>query len=402
VAGGLAKALSAPVPDEALARSLTHAFHSYPARMHPATARVLIELALERAGRRGRKPPVVLDPFCGSGTVLVEARRVGARARGIDANPLAVLIARGKTSVGRPEHRAALRSRSDAIAAAVIEAGREAKYSGGGSRRKRTPRGADTQKRQRQLAHWFAPHVRRELEALAAEIEKEPQRRGAVLTAVLSSILYKVSKRESDTSAERVERKVARGAAARLFQRRTAQLVDGLDTLAEVDAPGVGVADGDARQLGRADITAASVDAIVTSPPYVGTYDYIDYQGLRFAFLGLGAGRAGTSEIGARRGFRGEPMTRKRALERWQRDLSRALAQMALVLRAGGQLAIVTGDSMAGGRAVFAEDMLERCMPSELTRVAMASQGRTAYGVMEQRAFAKREKREHIVLFEKS
>ena len=71
------------------------------------------------------------------------------------------------------------------------------------------------------------------------------------------------------------------------------------------------------------------------------------------------------------------------------------------MLRPGGQLAIVTGDSMAGGRAVFADDMLARCAPRGLTRVAIASQGRTAFGVMEQHAFERRAKREHIVLFEK-
>src|SRR5688572_21117898 len=50
--------------------ALTHGFHSYPARMHRATAaRLLQELKL--SGAR------VLDPFCGSGTTLVEARAHG-------------------------------------------------------------------------------------------------------------------------------------------------------------------------------------------------------------------------------------------------------------------------------------------------------------------------------------
>jgi len=44
--------------------------------MHPLTAARLVN-ALVPAGKR------VLDPFCGSGTVLVEARHRGARgARG--------------------------------------------------------------------------------------------------------------------------------------------------------------------------------------------------------------------------------------------------------------------------------------------------------------------------------
>jgi site-specific DNA-methyltransferase (adenine-specific) len=39
---------------------------------------------------------VVLDPFCGSGTTLLEARLLGHEAIGVDRNPLAVAIARGK------------------------------------------------------------------------------------------------------------------------------------------------------------------------------------------------------------------------------------------------------------------------------------------------------------------
>ena len=86
----LVAALRAPAIAHDVAESLTHPFHSYPARLHPATARILVEyLAV-------RDRPVV-DPFCGSGTVLVEARALGARALGTDLSPLAVLVARAKT-----------------------------------------------------------------------------------------------------------------------------------------------------------------------------------------------------------------------------------------------------------------------------------------------------------------
>ena len=58
--------------------------------MHWATAeRVLSQLDLRGAH--------VLDPFCGSGTVLVEARVAGHAATGVDLNPLAVALSRLKT-----------------------------------------------------------------------------------------------------------------------------------------------------------------------------------------------------------------------------------------------------------------------------------------------------------------
>lgn len=56
--------------DEESTRAHVHGFHSYPARMHPTVARRMIELLSEPGA-------TVLDPFCGSGTVLVEGRIAG-------------------------------------------------------------------------------------------------------------------------------------------------------------------------------------------------------------------------------------------------------------------------------------------------------------------------------------
>jgi hypothetical protein len=50
-AAALVAALRAPHADRDIAESLTHPFHGYPARLHPATARVLVELVAQGAGR---------------------------------------------------------------------------------------------------------------------------------------------------------------------------------------------------------------------------------------------------------------------------------------------------------------------------------------------------------------
>ena len=42
------------------------------------------------------KPGNLLDPFCGSGTIVYEASRAGMSAIGVDSNPLAIWIAKGK------------------------------------------------------------------------------------------------------------------------------------------------------------------------------------------------------------------------------------------------------------------------------------------------------------------
>src|SRR3989338_10289678 len=75
-----------------------HGFHTYPAMMIPQVARRLIETY-------GKDKEVLLDPFMGSGTALLEAslHKNFKKAYGIDINPLALLIAKVKTTPINPE-----------------------------------------------------------------------------------------------------------------------------------------------------------------------------------------------------------------------------------------------------------------------------------------------------------
>ncbi|MEM1944924.1 MAG: class I SAM-dependent methyltransferase [Candidatus Caldarchaeum sp.] len=74
---------------------LTHGIHPYPARMIPQIAHRLIS-------RYSHEKNLVVDPFCGSGTVLVESLLLRRKAIGNDINPLAVLIAKVKTTPIEP------------------------------------------------------------------------------------------------------------------------------------------------------------------------------------------------------------------------------------------------------------------------------------------------------------
>ena len=72
-------------------KRFTHCFHTYPATMIPEVPRELIQRYAPSSGGR------LLDPFCGSGTVLVEARLHGLDCTGFDVNPLAREISDLKT-----------------------------------------------------------------------------------------------------------------------------------------------------------------------------------------------------------------------------------------------------------------------------------------------------------------
>ncbi len=76
---------------DAKTRQLTHCFHDYPARMIPQVAGKLLDLYAPKSGR-------LFDPYCGSGTSLVEGMRRGLEVVGTDLNPLARLICEAKTT----------------------------------------------------------------------------------------------------------------------------------------------------------------------------------------------------------------------------------------------------------------------------------------------------------------
>ena len=72
-------------------KQFTHCYHNYPAMMIPQIAeRILTKYATDSR--------LLFDPYCGTGTSLVEANLKGINAIGTDLNPLARLIAKTKTA----------------------------------------------------------------------------------------------------------------------------------------------------------------------------------------------------------------------------------------------------------------------------------------------------------------
>jgi hypothetical protein len=75
-----------------------HAMHEYKGKFNPQTPRSLILQSRLAAN------DVLLDPFCGSGTTLVEARQLGLQSVGIELHPLAHFVSLAKQSwFRRPE-----------------------------------------------------------------------------------------------------------------------------------------------------------------------------------------------------------------------------------------------------------------------------------------------------------
>jgi len=91
---------------------LTHGFYRYPARFSPQFARKAIEVFTSPGD-------VVLDPFMGGGTTVVEALALGRHCIGSDLNPLASFLARVKTTPLSKNDVMALRSWVSRLAGSI-------------------------------------------------------------------------------------------------------------------------------------------------------------------------------------------------------------------------------------------------------------------------------------------
>jgi len=146
-------------------------------------------------------------------------------------------------------------------------------------------------------------------------------------------------------------------------------------------------------------VAAESVGAIISSPPYIGTYDYIEHHRLRLAFLGMPFDDFEKHEIGARRRFakgQAHPAALK-AIE----DFRLCLEGFNELLVPGGVMALMVGDSVAGVEPVWADGVLRDIAEEHFSVLGWASQERNKLGSLEKRAFGEYPKREHILLFEK-
>jgi DNA modification methylase len=370
---------------EAPDRAHVHGFHAYPARAHPVTARRLVEAFAPDDG-------TVLDPFCGSGTILIEAMLAGRAAIGTDLNPLAVMLARAKTFPRGPEKTNALVEAAKG-AAEVATTRRKAKA------------GAVKRLPQADVAI-FQPHVLLELDGIRAGIAKAPPEARPELSLVLSSILVKLSTTRGDTSDERVEKRIGAGYPSKLFVKKTEELARRMDEFAVAlpsPPPRARVFLDDATKLVK--VKDATIDAVITSPPYAVTYDYLAHHEMRMRWLGLDARGLAKGELGARRDY--DRLAPDEAQRRWQGELAALFRALGRVTKPHAKVVLLIADSATarGPRgepsvALRADDLVAEVAERGRTFVpeARASQARPHFHAATAAAFRDRPRYEHALL----
>jgi site-specific DNA-methyltransferase (cytosine-N4-specific) len=305
--------------------------HPYPARFIPQIPAQALDL-LDIDGP-------VIDPFCGSGTTLAEARRRDLPSLGIDLNPIACLISRVRVQRWRPADASIGLDHSKHI--------HERALTGGDAEALSTaiPR----------LNHWFASWASAALAGavgyLSGVSDEDWRDRLAV---AISSAVVRISRQESDTRYAAIEKPGDRQTAAREIAQAVVRVCEWLaaNTAGYGDAAAT-VECRDARDLGHLD--EGSFAAAIFSPPYPNAYEYWLYHKYRMYWLGFDPVAVRAAEIGARPHY-SKPNGMTEA--DFERQMSEVLSHLARILRPGSPAVIIVGDSVIGGRQVDNGELL--------------------------------------------
>lgn len=267
--------------------------HPFPARMAPE----VISSTIDRLD----SADLLLDPMCGSGSVVRQAALAGVAAMGRDIDPLAVLMSQSWADpppIHRFLHEASL----------LIRGATERLVSGDV-----IPSWHDDATK-KYVDFWFGDAQRFQLGALACEIEALSE--SAASTSLKVALSRTIITKEHGAS---LSRDASRSRPHRVRTTSTFDVLRGFErsvaTMSrrllpnDIRAP-ARVRREDGRNLESVD--SGAVDCVITSPPYLNAIDYM--RGHRLALVWLGhsvadVGRIRAASVGAERVISGIPVT---------------------------------------------------------------------------------------------
>lgn len=308
-----------------------HALHPYPAKFIPEIPNSLIRILSEEGNQ-------VLDPFCGSGTTLVEALINNRKAIGVDINPLAVLISKVKTT--RMDQHEASRVRETLSKM-------ETEIDGFLAHESKTE---CTRPSYAKLSFWFEEKVIHELCFIKKIIDNiDDSTVKNFLNVIFSSIIVRVSRQDSDTRYARVQKNIQTRDVVDIFIRKCRNSLPSFEALPKgFDSKNCKVFCHDALDLPSI-LGEDSIDLVVTSPPYPNAYTYNLYHRNRLIWLDFDFEGLRKLEIGSHRKY-----SKKNGADEstFENELDTIFNSLSSICRRGAYSCFVIGNSIIRGKTV--------------------------------------------------
>jgi site-specific DNA-methyltransferase (cytosine-N4-specific) len=332
---------------------LTHGLHPYPAKFIPQIPDILIR-ELSNEG------DTVADVFCGSGTTLVEALTLNRNAIGFDANPLACLITKAKTTRLAPNEESALLSlacTASETANAIANAGKTLFHPSGAFKSSAWRPEGDA------LIFWFEPFVVEELAEILSWCKDLPSESARTVALVaFSSIIVTVSKQDSDTRYVRRQKGIAPGETMARYSRALKSSVIAVDEFSEQVTPGLRCEIVQANILERP--VSPRFDLMVCSPPYPNAFSYHLYHMTRMIWLGMDQPKFKREEIGSHRKYSAKGLNGATA-QTFKKEMQIIFSWLHVHLKEGGFACFVVGDSTIRGERINNADLIAAAGASE-------------------------------------
>lgn len=312
-----------------------HRLHPYLGKFIPQ----LVEIFLRKYFRPGQ---IVLDPFCGSGTTLVQANELGIESVGYDISAFNVLLVRAKTA--KYDVRELSREVYDILQ--KVKLATRPEYRQGTLWTADIPKVDLPQTEEEYLTEWFAPQALRDLLTYRALIDSENYEYKDLLKVILSrsarsarltthyDLDFPKKPQREPYWCYKHSRTCQPTEEAFKFLRRYS--IDSIERIAEFvrkrsnTAVTVHHADSRTAELPR-------IDGVITSPPYVGLIDYHKQHAYAYSLLGLED--KSSLEIGAASNGSG-----LNARLQYQKDISDVFRRIKEVLSRKSPIIVVAND----------------------------------------------------------
>ena len=331
---------------EAKTSYLTHGLHPYPAKYIPQIPNALIQ-EFSSVGE------TVGDVFCGSGTTLVEGLLLRRNVVGVDANPLAVLISKAKTTPlidGDKAMLFELAERALRLAREIL-VDEEPTLFAHPTFISQAPRSTD-----KAMSFWFEPFVIEELAEIRSwcgDLSTESARNLALVS--FSAIIVGVSLQDSDTRYVRRNKVIKPGDTLRRFAQTLIENTNAVEKFTDILEPDL-----------KCDLVAGDVlqqpslrelDFLVCSPPYPNAYSYHLYHMTRMLWLDMDQPTFKRREIGSHRKFSSRGKNGA-TIETFQTEMHEVFTWLRNVVKPYRHACFIVGDSTIRGRVFDNADVL--------------------------------------------